>query len=470
MTDKKIPVSYVSAAHAAFSLSEDALKLTPLAKLERLYEAVTFRKISAADRKRLNNALAKLSYDEVIDSFLSKWFNSSAYSSYYNYEDNPYIGKSWFRIKGTVQDSSGSALSGMSVKLQARDDTQPLASAASQSDGSYEILAELSNDTALRQVSLQLTGAGYVERSQAITLVGGEEEYTHNFQTIALGTAHPEYGGEIHSTGSAVKAYIPAGAVSSEKNFTVSSLEEYVMTEADPGLGQSEVKALRFTASPDQEFEKTVMLEITLDTSSRESLQVQEGDEDLALFVEEEDGSLRMLVPSTYDPETGKLTAPTAHFSTFVVSSCGATFCPVGGTSRLTPSQNASIFIEPDTLQFPKEIPAFRIELKEKLTASGWSETASTLDGLNTDEICPDQEEGALCTDLVIDNDEGASGTSLSEGYDFSEVFDVSDKIANTIGDSLQGIVGSAISGIIGDILGSITGSLYNCGLWQAQL
>ena len=62
----------------------------------------------------------------------------------------------------------------------------------------------------------------------------------------------------------------------------------------------------------------------------------------MPFFIEEEDGSLRMLTPSVYDPATSTITAPTEHFSTFVISSCGATLCRVGGSIRLSPSDNAS--------------------------------------------------------------------------------------------------------------------------------
>ena len=220
------------------------------------------------------------------------------------------------------------------------------------------------------------------------------------------------------------------------------------MTEASPGEGQSEVKALRFTASPDQEFERPVMLEITLDESSKETLQVQEGDEDLALFVEEEDGSLRMLVPSSYDPGTGKLTAPTRHFSTFVVSTCGATLCRVGGTSRLTPSENASIFLEPRYISIPKDLPSFKEEMMQKLRSLGWEDSATALEDIENEDFC-DQDE---CSSMVINLKDGSSNVPLFGGLD--EHFDLGDILGE-----LPGLVGD-----IGRFFGSVFSSIFGLG------
>ncbi len=447
LIDNKAATGYVIAAHSNFSLSEAALGLTSLAKLERLYEAVTFRSISSADRNKLNKALENLSYGEVIDSFLSKWFNSLSYNTYYDYEANPYFGKSWFRITGTVRDHDANPTAGASISLRASGSDEALSQATSNSDGTYEILVQLANDISIKQTSLHLEASGYVTRDHAIALVAGETEYSQDFQTVSIDMAHPTQDGEIHSAGGGTaKAYIPAGAVDTQLSFSLTSPEQYVMTEANEQEDQEEVKALRFTASPDQEFTKPVMLEITLDTASKESLKVQEGDEDLALFVEQEDGSLRMLTPSIYNPQSGKLSAPTNHFSTFVITSCRFTFCPVSGTSRLIPSENASIFLEPRSVKFPEEIPALQTELSQKFSAAGWEDSTTIVENLNTEEVCPQGDTTTPCTEMVINLKDTTDGIPILQGYDFSEIFDI----------------GDAISDSIGGLLGNIAGKVYN--------
>ena len=194
LAEKESATGYVALAHERFSLSADALELTPLAKLERLYEAVTFRSISVSDRAKLNTALANLSYDQVLNSFLSKWFNSTSYSSHYDYGANVYIGKSWFKITGSVQDNDGNAISAASLALKVGTGQQILREIASQSDGSYEILIELDNDIFAREVDLVLEVDGYVTRSYRIPLEANQITYSHNFQTVLLGKADPNKG------------------------------------------------------------------------------------------------------------------------------------------------------------------------------------------------------------------------------------------------------------------------------------
>ncbi len=448
LTEKQGAVAYIHLLHERFSLSQAAASLSPLQKLQRLYQAITFRMPRSSDTTKLITALENLSYDEVVLSFLSHWFASASYTSTYDYGQNPYVGKTWIEISGTVQDHTASAISGASITIQTGDTDIILKQLTSESDGSYMTSLELANNLFSWEINLNLSVPGYMKKSYSLLLEAKRTNYRYNFHTVPLGTADPAQGGEIHSSSTIVKAYVPAGAIGEASSFSITSPEEYVMTEADPDGGQEEQKAIRFTISPDQKFTKPVMLEVQLSAAFKEALQVQEGDEDLALFVEE-DGKLRMLTPSIYDPQTSTLSAPTSHFSTFIISSCVATFCRAGGNGiRLTPSARASILGDLRYLNFPSELPEFKADLVEELSSKGWEDSSTSVEeDLNIADIC--NGSSTNCPEYIVINlKDGSTNIPIFEGLDISESFDLGDAFRELGGD-LGHFLGNVFSGIL---------------------
>ena len=110
-----------------------------------------------------------------------------------------------------------------------------------------------------------------VSKAPARLLLGGTGIARNHRTGLA-----PATGGEINSTHKTIKATIPPGAVDEVVSFTITEAEEYTMSTGS--------KAVRFTISPDHEFDSPVMLEVQLNDSFKQALQIQEGDEDLALF------------------------------------------------------------------------------------------------------------------------------------------------------------------------------------------
>lgn len=377
-----------------YLFSDRTIHQTDLQVLTKIYKLLSFKTPDSTLLKIMENAIATYGIDKAINQLLESWYNSTAYSTYFDYSKESFEGKTWVHFSGKITGLDGSPLSTTknNAKVFAINSygsflQETLSQLPAVSDtGSFSLPLLINNREMSSPIVLTAQAEGYAPKEYVFKEIEKTEQTT-NFILSPLGFATKTESGVIASPSRDVFIRIPAGAVSDDTTFALTNLSIVTTPSQKPKPAEENITTAEFTVTPGYQFHKPVTIEVKISESLRNALNAHENN--LALFVKESSGKFILLEDSYYSLSSKTLSATTTHFSTFAIGQCGIIDC--SGPVEVHPL--ASV-LERQHIEYPTQLPQLKKEAVELLNAGGWGSSAindvknTTLQGCN-DQSCP---------------------------------------------------------------------------------
>jgi hypothetical protein len=385
-----------------YKQSDLAIDFTDLQLMISMYQFLTFKSPSATDVSLMNSAISQLGIEGALNQLFESWYISPAYHVYYDYSKESFEGKTWYHFSGNIsQESNGSPLA--NVKIEVIDSFQQKLQqdllvlqqqmyalpVSTDSSGNYSLPLLLDNKKEKSLLLFQITNENYAQTGRYVFPDNGTEQVV-SFTMIPMGVASTTKGGQAVSPSENLHVDFPIGAVTSNISFSMTDLQ--IVQDTTGQIGTT----AEFQITPGYQFQIPVKITVKITNDLIASLN-SPGD-NLALFVKE-NGQLKLLEDSVYNPKLQTLSATTTHFSTFVIGQCGIIDCI--GPTMVDPM--ASV-LERQHIEYPTQFPQLKREAHNVLASGGWN--TSVVDNISlagcTDTTCPPIQMSLTQDDLNI--------------------------------------------------------------------
>ncbi len=384
-----------------YSSSQEAINISNLEKIIKIYELLRFRSFRSYPLVRLretfSGSLDEHGLEQTIFSLLDGWYNSTEYSNYFDYSHKFYPSRILSRFSGIIKDHNDSSISSARVTLESTSGMAYFGETFTDDMGMYDLVVPIEENVYGAQVILKIAFSGYATGLHPILLDQDNTEHVNDINLTPIGMVMPQTGGMLSSEDGEVSVFVPSGAVDEVMSFRVSTPQASTVmstimnddgTESEPRQEAS----VRFEILPDHQFKKPVGISISFDETIKSSLGITEENTSSGIFalfsLNEETGKLTLIEDSNYNPNTGVMTATTDHFSVFVITACNRrAHC----LPRVTPATGGTIFEPHRFVSFPVDLISLKREVISKLERGGWD--ASSLREFDIEE----EFEGVEC-------------------------------------------------------------------------
>ena len=129
--------------------------LSDVEALSKAYEIVTFRSLSKAEKKDIQNSIEEYGYEKTKLSMLSLWFNSEAYEASYDYSKQKFVGQSWYQFEGFLKGMKNTQIANAKVELYSGENQ--LAEVLTDSMGKYELSLQISDSFRQKKMMLKFS-------------------------------------------------------------------------------------------------------------------------------------------------------------------------------------------------------------------------------------------------------------------------------------------------------------------------